>query len=143
MTPLEPGFAEDDLAAPTIRDPFGLSPTAASVAPAPPPSPPPPKRASGIDAGAWDLFAPRADQTLPSVGAAPRSPLGASEIAALEVYAKITAAVRRDGATPATLARFGLDAASWAETERFYAERFAASPSLARAFATMLSRVRG
>lgn len=144
-------LAEEELAAQTIRDPFGRSPTASSVAPAPPsPKPTPraatsaaPARATGIDAGAWDLFRPALDQTLASAGTSPRQPISAQEIASIEIYARITAAIERHGATAETLARFGLDAATWAETERTFAERLASSPQLARAFATMLARVRG
>lgn len=136
-------LAEEELAAQTIRDPFGRSPTASSVAPAPPSPKPTPARATGIDAGAWDLFRPALDQTLASAGTTPRAPISAQEIAALEIYARITAAVQREGATAETLARFGLDAATWDETERTFTAQLASSASLARAFATMLARVRG
>ncbi len=152
-------LTDEETGAPTLRDPHGVSPAAASVA-----SPHRPD----VDAGAWALFATDEDhvptlRTMPIAPLPPTPPPGAriathtlpsegvhsarllqisgSDIAVLEVFARITAAVRADGATERTLARFGLDAATWLETEQTFAERFAKSPSLARAFATMLSRI--
>lgn len=133
----------EDTPADTIRDPVGRSPLARSVVPTPRPSPPSSHRwATGIDAGAWDLFLPSRGATPASFAAAPSAPIAKEELASLEVYAKILAAVQRDGATTETLARFGLDALAWAETERAFAARLAASPSLVRALRALVARDR-